>query len=231
MRLFLFSAIASLSILLFSCKSNETADSDKVVQGEIFQSYSVRYNAEKETQTNTANFRFGGTNGTTLRLVNGSNTTWNNEKLKEVNTFFTGTYYEVVKKGKPISENVFEYVDNDKNKFKNIIPLVAAEPIIEKNKISKTENLVVSWTGVPYFNNDNIIISIKDSVKTHYFEPNLVGASDVTITPQELMPIKAGSVNIQIKRIYDNKLDQCSEIGGNGFSEYLSRRVHLIVEE
>lgn len=218
----------SFAVVFVSCKSNETSDSDKVVQTEIYQNYSVNYDAATKTQSVSASFRFGGSNGTTLRLVKDSKVSWNNQPLHEGNSIFSGTYYETQKVGEIISENTFMYIDNDNKTYKNAVPLLKADPIVEGNIISKQSSNVISWSGFPSSAMDEVKIILKDSVKEYYFYPTIKGTNNMVIKPSELNQVKEGNANIQIQRTVTSALQNGNAIGGEIYSEYLS--VPIIVK-
>ncbi len=94
-------------LLLTSCKSNETSDSNKVAQSEIYQSYFVEYDASQNEFEATASFRFGGENGTTLRLVDKSNVLYNNNTMSAQTSAWTGTSYIYKKNGAVGVEHTF----------------------------------------------------------------------------------------------------------------------------
>ncbi len=138
-RVNLFGSIIILGVILTSCASNETSDSNKVVQSEIYQSYFVDYDASQNEFEATASFRFGGQNGTTLRLVDKSNVVYNNMPMSAKTSAWTGTSYQYSKNGAVGSEHSFLYVNNDNESFKNTVPLLMAEPILKNTSISKSK--------------------------------------------------------------------------------------------
>ncbi len=212
----------SISLVLISCRSNETSDSDKVVQTEIYQSYSVVYDVATKTQSVSASFRFGGINGTSLRLVKDSKVSWNNEPMHDDKSIFTGTFYETKKAGELISDNTFLYIDNDGKTYKNTVPLLKADPYIEGNVISKQASNTISWYGLPSSAMDQVKIILKDSIKEYYFYPTIIGSNDIVIKPSDLNQVKEGNANIQIQRTVTSSLQNGNSIGGEIYSEYLS---------
>lgn len=220
-----FMSMVLLSLTLVSCKSNETSDSDKVAQSEIYQSYFVEYDASQNEFEATASFRFGGENGTTLRLVDKSNISYNNIPMNAQTSAWTGTSYAFKKNGAVGVEHTFLYVNNDQESFKNMIPLMQAEPILENASISKSKGAVVSWTGVPLSSKDEIEILLSDSNQTHYFSPKIVGATSLTLKSNDLLPLKAGHGELSIVRRVTFSLQNGKPIGGVIGSEYKSKRI------
>lgn len=220
-----FIAVASLVVILASCASNETSDSNKVAQTEIYQSYFVDYDASKNELEATASFRFGGQNGTTLRLVDKSKVSYNEKPLSAKTSAWTGTSYQYQVNGDAVVEHTFIYVNNDKQTFKNSVPLLKAEPVLENGLVSKSKGAVVSWVGTPLSSLDNVEIVIQDSVQPHYYSPKLVGATSLTLKNGDLLPLKIGKGELYIVRRVNLSLQKTNPIGGAIGSEYVSKRV------
>jgi hypothetical protein len=220
-----FMSIALLGLLLISCKSNETSDSDKVAQSEIYQSYFVEYDASQNEFEASASFRFGGENGTTLRLVDKSNIAYNNNPMNAQTSGWTGTSYVYKRNGAVGVEHTFLYVNNDKESFKNTIPLMPAEPMLKNTTISKSKGVVISWTGMPLSSKDKIEILISDSSQTHYFSPEIIGATSLTLKSTDLLPVKTGNGELSIVRRVTLSLQNGKPIGGVIGSEYKSKRI------
>lgn len=216
-----------VGFILNSCKSNETSDSNKVAQSEIYQSYFVEYDASQSEFEATASFRFGGENGTTLRLVDKSNVAYNNAPMSAQTSAWTGTSYSVKKNGAVGIEHTFLYVNNDQESFKNMIPLMQAEPVLKNTTISKSKGVVIYWTGVPLSSKDEIEILLSDSSQTHYFSPKMVGATSITLNSNELKPVKAGNGELSIVRRVTLSLQNGKSIGGVIGSEYKSKRIPI----
>lgn len=224
-------SILIIVFLIVSCKSNETSDSDKVVQTEIYQTYSVYYDASSQTQSISASFRFGGNNGTTLRLVKNSKVSWNSQEMHEESSIFSGTYYEIKKVGDVIPENKFLYIDNDEKNYQNIIPLLKAEPLLEGNVLSKQNDNTINWVGLPSTANDEVKIIVKDSLKEYYFYPKIKGTSNMVIKGSELKDVVIGNANLQIRRTVTSSLQNGNAIGGEIYSEYLSKPINIKITQ
>jgi len=225
-----FMSIVLLGLLLVSCKSNETSDSDKVAQSEIYQSYFVEYDASQNEFEASASFRFGGENGTTLRLVDKSNIAYNNSPMNAQTSGWTGTSYVYKRNGTVGVEHTFLYVNNDKESFKNTIPLMLAEPILKNPAISKSKGVVISWTGMPLSSKDKIEILISDSSQTHYFSPEIIGATSLTLKSTDLLPVKTGNGELSIVRRVTLSLQNGKPIGGVIGSEYKSKRIPVEIQ-
>src|SRR6187551_469702 len=127
-------------LLITSCSSNETSDSKNVKQSEIYQTY--RINWSNGSGSATASFRFGGENGTTLRLNEPSKVTYNGQKLTEGKFLFGGAFYQG-DQVKYSSKHVFRFTDSDGKVYENTYEF---EPIEFKNPpktVSKSADLIL----------------------------------------------------------------------------------------
>ena len=134
-------SITLLGLLLISCKSNETSDSNKVAQSEIYQSYFVEYDASQMS----LKLRPASDLGEKTEPLYGwwikSNVSYNNNTMSAQTSAWTGTSYVYKRNGAVAVEHTFLYVNNDNESFKNIIPLMPAEPILENTTISKSKRI------------------------------------------------------------------------------------------
>ncbi len=216
--------------LLSACASNETANSDKVSQSEIYQIYSVSYNSGDMELSARATLRFGGSNGTTLLLVKPSIVKFNNEEMSMEHGSFSGTYYEINKQSDFIKNATFHYVNNDKKVFDNKINM---EPIEIENYASildTTKNYSIIWNGLPVGNAETITLVLEDknyhniSVST-----SIVGATSLTFSPSDLKGLTKGSANIYISRKSDFSLKEGTHLGGSIYSTYTSKKVGITI--
>jgi hypothetical protein len=226
--LFILSII--ILIIISSCASNETANSDKVNQSEIYQIYSVSYNAGDMELSARATFRFGGSNGTTLMLVNPSIVKFNTEEMPYKHGAFSGTYYEINKQSDFIKNAVFYYKNNDKKTFDNSIKMQPIEIVDFPSKVDTTKNYSVTWTGLPVANGETVTLVLEDKkYHTVSVSTNIVGAISIGFSPSDLKGLVGGSANIYISRKTDFPLKEGNHLGGTIYSTYTSRKVGVSI--
>lgn len=206
-----------------SCVSNETADSDKVAQSEIYQTYSVSYSMTDGKMTLFASFRFGGNAGTTLRLVKPSTVTWNGKEMQAENNIFQGTYYELVESGDPSGNHVFVFTDTQNKVYTNQIQLLSAEPLVSEGSHSISKGLEIRWIGPALREGETISCNIKDSTTTHSFTTTMKGQESFFVTPDQLKTVKKGLVNLYFKRTYSPALAESTHLGGSIEAVYESK--------
>jgi len=221
---------AAIIFLLSSCASNETANSDNVKQSEIYQIYSVSYNAGEMELSARATFRFGGHNGTTLLLVKPSLVTFNNEEMPMESGSFSGTYYEINKQSDFIKNASFHYVNNDKKSFTNNILLKPVEISDYNSKLDTTQNYTVTWNGAPVENAETVTLVLEDkNYHTISVSTSIVGATSLSFSASDLKGLAKGAAHIFISRKADYALKEGTHLGGKIYFTYTSRKVGISI--
>jgi hypothetical protein len=216
---------------LNSCVSNETANSDTVKQSEIYQSYTVTYDAGDMELSSTAFFRFGGSAGTTLNLVKPSKIIFNGQEMAMGKNIFSGTFYETSQQIEPAKSYTFVFTDTDNKTYTNTARIDPIEISGYPATIKKSESLKVSWTGAPVQQDERVYVSLegKDLVNCSS-STNIVGANSVEISPELLKDLKAGEANIVLKREKNLSLQEATHLGGNYSITYVAKKVSAKVE-
>lgn len=218
-------------LFLFSCVSNETANSDAVKQTEIYQSYTITYDAGDMELSATAFFRFGGSTGTTLNLVKPSSITFNGEEMAMGKNIFSGTFYETNLQTDVSKNYTFVFTDTENKTYTNSASIEALEIDEYPATINKREGLKVSWTGKPIQNGERVYLSLegKDMMNCSV-SSDLVGTSSIELRPDQLKDIKPGDANILLKREISSSLSEATHLGGNITITYVAKKVAAKVE-
>lgn len=132
-------------VLLGACASNETADSSSVKQSEIYQDYSINWDADAQEWLAYATFRFGGENGTTLRLSKPSTVTINGTAMNEGELLFGGAMYRMSGKEWP-NTAAFRFIDCDGRAYANNLSFNAIDFARTEVDASKNEVLGIPLT-------------------------------------------------------------------------------------
>ena len=93
-KLFLLSAI---TILFFSCTSNEIGNSKDVNPDAVYFDYKIWGEEGKEDITVLLQYRFGGKNGTTLVLNDPASVNLDGKEIPADSSKLTGAFYELMK--------------------------------------------------------------------------------------------------------------------------------------
>ncbi|MEO5645347.1 MAG: hypothetical protein ABIQ40_18735 [Bacteroidia bacterium] len=158
-------------LIITSCVSNETSDSKDVNQAEIYQTY--RINCVEGNTSVTASFRFGGENGTTLRLSKPASITYNQKSLTESKFLLGGAFYRQDNAG-TVAKHIFLFTDVDGKKYVNSYDFEPVEFINTPKKASKSENLVLPVTRRI---NANEAITFRAECDTIKFNETTIGNS------------------------------------------------------
>lgn len=163
-------------LCITSCVSNETADLKDVNQAEVYQTYRINC---VDGQTNlTASFRFGGENGTTLRLTDPGHITANGKKLTEGKFLFGGAFYSR-NDASYSAKNTFRFTDVEGKIYENGYEFGPVEFKNSPKTVSESDELIIEVSRK---------IDAKESVNfraecdTIKFNETLIGAS-----PQDLV--------------------------------------------
>jgi len=227
--LFFFFAVA-LIFMLPACVSNETANSDTVKQSEIYQSYTITYDAGDMELSASAFFRFGGSAGTTLNLVKPSNITFNGTEMAMGKNIFSGTFYETDQQVTSLGSYTFIFTDTDKKTYTNTSNIDPLEVSDYPESFNKGQGLKVQWKGKPVQQNERVYVSLegKDYVNCSA-STEIVGTNSVEITPDLLKDIKPGDANIVLKREKTSALSQATHLGGILTIDYVAKKVAVKV--
>jgi len=221
----------SVIFLLFSCVSNETANSDTVKQSEIYQSYTITYDEGDMELSATAFFRFGGATGTSLHLVKPSSILFNSKEMDEGKNIFSGTFYEINLQTDPAKSYTFIFTDTDNKTYSNsasIDKLAFDEfPKIFKRK----ETCKVSWTGEPVKEGERVYVTLesKDNI-TLSASAEKAGATYVEFSPAILKDIKPCDANMVLRREKTSNLKEATHLGGSLTIMYVAKKVTVKVE-
>lgn len=229
-NLFISLIVVAFSLLFSACVSNEVADSDKVSQEEIYQTYRVTVDASDQSVTGFSSFRFGGSSGTTLRLTAGSNVTWNGIEMTQEQNIFMGAFYERKEKASLQSIHSFVFADTEKKVYTNEIELMPAEPQDVPGSFSANKTLTISWSGQALREGEVLTCNLKDSTFTTSVSIDLMGATSIQIKPEDWKKTKMGLINLSFERSYKQSLKEATHLGGTIEAVYISNSYPIEIE-
>lgn len=222
----LFSTVISV-LVLASCASTDTANSDTVKQSEIYQSYSISYDAGDQELYASTSFRFGGSTGTTLNLVSPSKITFDGEEMARDNNIFSGTFYNISKQVQFIGQYEFVFTDADNKTYTNKATFAAIEISEYPNQADKSTGLMVKWT-TPVKNNERVYLYIEDGKNNSgYSSTEMVGATSLELSAENLKALVSGNVNIYLTRELNSSLAEATHLGGNLYLKYISKKTGI----
>lgn len=225
-----FSIIFVFGYAVFSCASSEIANSEDVNQAKIHMSYSVVYDASSgDDYTVTAQFRFGGSKGTTLRLSDPSKVLVNDAEMDENSDSFSGCYYQKTVSG--TNEFTIKFIDTENKEYINSIKINPAK-LSPVDTVDADTKSVIYFTGIPLKANETVNIVIEDNEgNCAEADSDISGSDNVVFTPEDMQTLVAGKAEMYITRSLSVNLEQKADEGGNFYAEYKSEKIPVIVKK
>ncbi|MBN2778919.1 MAG: hypothetical protein JXR36_14875 [Bacteroidales bacterium] len=216
-------------IFMYSCASSEIADSKDVNQAKIYQAYWVNYDAGENSNYNVeAQFRFGGAQGTTLRLSEPSKVTVNGQEMDEKSDMLRGCYYRTQISDK--SEFNFLFMDTEEKEYKNkcIINSIDFEAIEEIETLKSYE---FDFVGKGLEQKEKAFLVIEDSEKnTVTVSSDIVGSNTIKISKNDIENLVSGNGQIYVYRTYTSDLNESADEGGKIYTEYKSKKYGVYIK-
>lgn len=228
-RLGLTSLICSLPFFLASCASTDVSDVADVNQKKIHQHYKVDINAETGRAEAEAQFRFGGSTGTTLMLTGSSNVVINGEEMDGDEKFLRGLVYS-----QRVADDAtnYEYVFTDANgdTYTNKLLIEAIELDNLPESLSGRESRTITWKGAPCGKNEKISVHVSSENDIGGWEVGSTstnGATSIDVNPEDVREVLNGPAEIYLVRRVDKPLDQEADEGGDLVGEYTSEHLRI----
>lgn len=228
MKTYLISFTAAMALLFASCGSTEVASSADVNQDKIHQHYTVRIDREYGSAEAEAQFRFGGSLGTTLDLAAPANITCNGDDMFGEKEFLQGHVYSQ-KIDPSIPDYTFVYTDFDETVFTNSVRIEAISLGEIPDQINITEVNEMMWNGAPVGNNETVTVHLSGQESSASFSTSTMGATSVKVDPSQLTTLKNGPTTIYIVRSVDKACDESADEGGTIAASYSSEHKSVTI--
>lgn len=210
-----------LVLSIYSCASSEIANSEDVNQAKIHQYYYVGFDANGgQTYYVMAQFRFGGSKGTTLKLSSPSKVSVNDMELSEQTETLRGCFYETTLNGSNVFN--FKFIDTQKKEYINKCEINSLT-IVATSQIDADKKSEIAWTGKPLEANETVTLTIEDNEgnkATAYC--SVKGSNSVIINPNDMENLIQGKGQIYMNREANINLQQAADDGGSINTDYKS---------
>lgn len=213
-NLLLSAALITLAAFSNSCASNEIGESKDVNQDKIYMNYSISHEEGNENVNVYCTFRFGGENGTTLVLSDGSSVELDGQRLKADSSAGSGAYYKVEK---PVSsfygKHTLRFTNTSGRQYDNefsFSPFSLANGYAEA---SKNKDLAVSYLAPGLTKMDYAEVSSSDTDSSFTYSQDGPQTS-VVIPAKELKRQKGKSFSLECKLYREADLQQTTAEGG-----------------
>lgn len=232
-RAYAYLLLSLLSLSILGC-SSDTVGSGDVNPAAIHQDYSLTYTEGSNVSRFSAQFRVGGSSGTTVELEPPAFINANGKSLLKVSFF--GTSYALEQSG-PYSAASFEYIDDTGLRYLNSVPLKPVSMNMNPAPIMLGANYYVPVNTSPLEPGDSVQATLEQDVivngihKFVFINGSYEAAySRFVFSSYDLARLQNGLVELKISRRHHSALLQAAPRGGGEISSHYSMRpIHLTV--
>ncbi len=230
MRRIAFHSLFVLTLSSFwACQSIEVEDVVNVNPGRVHQSLTVTYSENEEALSARAQFRFGGSTGTTLRLTNDCKVLFDGEEMGGNEQFLQGMVYSTRSGGgfQP-GRHEFSYHDLDGSTFANSVSLRSFGSIMVPQTIDVNEDAVITWTGESLVAGEEVSIYISgEKGKSASLTIKMTGANRVVLEPKHMKNLFDGPAELSLSRSTSQPVTEGTEVGGTISGIYKAKDLSL----
>lgn len=219
---------------IFMGCSMDTVGSNDVRPEAIHQDYSLHYRESNNATSMSAQFRVGGSTGTTVELEPPSQLSMNGATPKKSGLF--GTSYSLAHSG-PIAHGQFDYRDSYGQLYTNSVTLKSLMVHTNLMPAMLGANYYVPISTYPMEPGDSISAVLKqefveNGVTRYVFVEGVYQASpsQVVFSAYDLSRLRAGVAQLELARVHRRSLDAAAPRGGGEISsQYSVRPVALTI--
>lgn len=231
---YLLPAFLGLMILVTSCSSSEIGESKDVNPETIYQDYTVTYDeADNDPQVKIwSQFRFAGSNGTTLVLTKPSSIAFDGQNIKVDSSEYTGAYYSIHLPARSfVGKHRFVFTDINQTRLENEFSLDELKLNFPAS-ISKQDSLNISFDAGLLAADDYIEIFTAGTDSTftitHAASEN---GNMLTIPASELKRQKGNKLSLVASVMKKIALTQATKEGGQIVIYHSLRPVTISLSE
>ena len=217
-----------LCFLALSFTSCIREESDTVDQDTIFTEYELFYNANEDKTYARATFKFSNVFGTKLELAQGSEVSFNGERLtfKALLAYYEKEYAGFVDNG------TFTWTDLEGNVYSNSISVKSLEYGEGITTISRDAAFELSWNGDPLGEDENITVVVngENELDAQTFITNDIDAQSIILDKDKLSRVGAGPGIIYLDWRYMPLLSEATSAGGLITGRYRPENVNATFE-
>jgi hypothetical protein len=218
--------LSALLLFFASCTTEEIGNSRDVNPATIYSAYKIVYTEGEPSASCTAQFRFGGENGTTLILNDTSRIQLDGETIKPDSSQYRGAFYETYKDLPAFTgDHSFTFRDiHGKQYTENFSfhPVSLAQPL---PLILEAGDFVLNFTGTEA--GDSISVSASDSSKSTFDneQSSIVANGRVLVGSSLFDSLTYGPVKFTIYVRRKKRIIHCPEEGGVFIQEFILKEI------
>jgi hypothetical protein len=222
--------ILLIAAFIFSaCSSNEIGESKDVAQDKIYQSYSISYSEGNTNAEVFCQFRFAGSNGTTLVLNSPSQLQFDEEKLNVDSSAGSGAFYRTYK---PVNnffgKHSFVFTSTDGKKLENTFLFDNFKLVNTPGTISKKQAFNLNFETTALQGDDYIEVGTSNTDSSFSVTHNATDAGNfITIPAKELQRQKVKELTLEATLYRRIPLQQNTAEGGSISIRYALKPVKI----
>ena len=221
--------ILALPVFFIGCRSNEIGNSNDVDPDSIWFDYKVSGEEGNDNITVLLQYRFGGSNGTTLLLVEPSMVKVDGVQVKGDSSRMTGAFYEF---SKPLSEFVgtheIIFTDNNKKEYKETFHFQPMSLVTELPDTIRRRDVSFVLQGLE--KEDYVRVLLTDTSFTSVGINRLDSARDgkILISKSDLEKLVNGPIHLELIKENEQKVEATTKEGGRISIFYGLRRSFIL---
>ena len=215
--------------ILTACSSNEIGESKDVAQDKIYQSYSISYSEGNTNAEVFCQFRFAGSNGTTLVLNSPSQLQFDEEKLNVDSSAGSGAFYRIYKPANNFfGKHSFIFTSTDRKKLENTFSFDNFKLVNTPATISKKQAFNLNFETTALQGDDYIEVGTSNTDSSFSVTHNATdGGNFITIPAKELQRQKVKELNFEVTLYRNIPLQQNTAEGGKISIRYALKPVKI----
>ena len=199
-----------------ACSSNEIGESKDVAQDKIYQSYHISYTEGNTNAEIFCQFRFAGSNGTTLVLNKPSQLQFDNEKLSIDSSSGAGAFYRAYK---PVNNfygsHTITFTDTESKKLENSFSFDSFTLINIPAAVTKNQPFNLNFETTALQGDDYIEVGASNTDSSFSVTHNAADAGNfITISAKELQRQKGKELILEATLYRKIPLQQSKIEGG-----------------
>jgi hypothetical protein len=227
-------SVLSLFVFTFTaCSSNEIGESKDVAQDKIYQSYQISYTEGNTNAEIFCQFRFAGSNGTTLVLNKPSQLQFDNEKLSVDSSSGAGAFYRAYK---PVNNfygsHTITFTDTESKKLENSFSFDSFTLINIPAAVTKNQSFNLNFETTALQGDDYIEVGASNTDSSFSVTHNAADAGNfITIPAKELQRQKGKELTLEATLYRKIPLQQSKIEGGKIEISYSLKPVKIKLTE
>lgn len=232
-----------LAATVGGCGSNDTVDDTDVSPDAIWGSYEAHYDARENGLRLHAQFRVGGSTGTTIRLTPPAKVEVGDQTMRfvdgdEAAVNLSGSYYTLRQSlTAPPPTQRFRWTRNDGEVFENTVQQAPALSVANPTRnatVPRTAPLTITFDGEPLGEGDRITAYVDTKVadRSGYARVDITSGSTLVVPAADLAEMPPGKAVVRLQRYREARATQGHpKEGGRLVSSFASEEVEFTFAE